>query len=72
MTVFMKTWTKKKSKLGIKKAPNLYYIMVLYVIWYTDCNGIKIRCIEYAHLGHNPKWSPKINDFCVCLKLSLG
>ena len=64
MDVFMKSWiiTQNWASKGSKS----YYIVVLYVIWYTDYNGSKIRCIEYTHLGHNPKLSPKINYFlCV-------
>ena len=64
MDVFMKSWIITQN--WASKVSKSYYIVVLYVIWYTDYNGSIIRCIEYTHLGHNLEWPPRINYF-VCV-----
>ena len=44
---------RRNKKIGYQKAPNLSNYLVLYVIWYADCNESKIRCIVYTPIIQN-------------------
>ena len=61
---------RKNYKIGHQKAPTVYNITVLYVIWYAESNESKIGCIQHTRMGLNSKWRPKIDDCGAKIKIA--